>query len=129
MKILGIDDNTDINELLDTVLNGSGHEFIYVKNGTEGLKFIREKKFDIVLLDLAMPEFSGFDVINSLLKEGLLTKQKIILFTASSVLDSEIEELIKKGVHSCIRKTVDLDFLLEKLEQLQVYYDIESFIM
>jgi len=120
MKILGIDDNTDINELLDTVLNGSGHEFIYVKNGTEGLKFIREEKFDIVLLDLAMPEFSGFDVINSLLKEGLLTKQKIILFTASSVLDSEIEELIKKGVHSCIRKPVDLDFLLEKLEQLQV---------
>jgi two-component system OmpR family response regulator len=120
MKILGIDDNTDINELLDTVLNGSGHEFIYVKNGTEGLKFIREKKFDIVLLDLAMPEFSGFDVINSLLKEGLLTKQKIILFTASSVLDSEIEELIKRGVHSCIKKPVDLDFLLEKLEQLQV---------
>ena len=120
MKILGIDDNTDINELLDTVLNGSGHEFIFVKNGTEGLKFIREKKFDIVLLDLAMPEFSGFDVINSLLKEGLLTKQKIILFTASSVLDSEIEELIKRGVHSCIRKPVDLDFLLEKLEQLQV---------
>ena len=50
MKILGIDDNTDINELLDTVLNGSGHEFIYVKNGTEGLRLIREKIFDIVLL-------------------------------------------------------------------------------
>ena len=120
MKILGIDDNTDINELLDTVLNGSGHEFTHVKNGTEGLKLIREKKFDIVLLDLAMPEFSGFDVINSLLKEGLLSKQKIILFTASSVLDSEIEELIKKGVNSCIRKPVDVDFLIEKLEQLQI---------
>ena len=120
MKILGIDDNTDINEMLDTVLNGSGHEFIYVNNGTAGLRLIREKKFDIVLLDVAMPELSGFDVINSLLKDGLLTKQKIILFTASSVLDSEIEELIKKGVHSCIRKPVDLDFLLEKLEQAQV---------
>ena len=120
MKILGIDDNTDINEMLDTVLNGSGHEFIYVKSGNEGIRLIREKKFDIVLLDVAMPELSGFDVINSLLKEGLLTKQKIILFTASSVLDSDIEELIKKGVHSCIRKPVDLDFLLEKLEQLQV---------
>jgi two-component system, OmpR family, response regulator len=120
MKILGIDDNTDINEMLDTVLNGSGHDFIYVKNGTEGLKLIHEKKFDVVLLDLAMPEFSGFDVINSLLKDGLLTKQKVILFTASSVLDSEIEELIKKGIHSCIRKPVDVDFLLEKLEQVQV---------
>jgi two-component system, OmpR family, response regulator len=120
MKILGIDDNTDINEMLDTVLNGSGHDFIYVKNGTEGLKLIHEKKFDVVLLDLAMPEFSGFDVINSLLKDGLLTKQKVILFTASSVLDSEIEELIKKGIHSCIRKPVDIDLLLEKLEQSQV---------
>src|ERR671914_1142874 len=119
-KILGIDDNADINELLDTILNGSGHEFIYVKSGIEGLKLIREQKFDIVLLDLAMPEFSGFDVINSLVKEGLITKQKIILFTASSVLDSEIEELIKKGIHSCIRKPVDVDFLLEKLEQVQV---------
>ena len=122
MKILGIDDNADINELLDTILNGSGHEFIYVKSGIEGLKLIHEKKFDIVLLDLAMPEFSGFDVINSLVKEGLLTKQKIILFTASSVLDVEIEELVKKGVHSCIRKPVDVDLLLEKLEQLQVGY-------
>jgi|ERR671914_1645463 CheY-like chemotaxis protein len=120
MKILGIDDNIDINEMLDTVLNGSGHDFIYVKNGTEGLKLIHEKKFDVVLLDLAMPEFSGFDVINSLLKDGLLTKQKVILFTASSVLDSEIEELIKKGIHSCIRKPVDIDLLLEKLEQSQV---------
>ena len=120
MKILGIDDNTDINEMLDTVLNGSGHDFIYVKNGTEGLKLIHEKKFDVVLLDLAMPEFSGFDVINSLLKDGLLTKQKVILFTASSVLDSEIEELVEKGIHSCIRKPVDIDLLLEKLEQSQV---------
>ena len=120
MKILGIDDNIDINEMLDTVLNGSGHDFIYVKNGSEGLKLIHEKKFDVVLLDLAMPEFSGFDVINSLLKDGLLTKQKVILFTASSVLDSEIEELIKKGIHSCIRKPVDIDLLLEKLEQSQV---------
>ena len=44
MKILGIDDNADINELLDTILNGSGHEFIYVKSGIEGLKLIQRKE-------------------------------------------------------------------------------------
>ena len=43
MKILGIDDNADINELLDTILNGSGHEFIYVKSGIEGLnQFVKK---------------------------------------------------------------------------------------
>lgn len=117
MKILGIDDNADINDLLDTVLNGSGHEFTYVRSGKEGLKLIREKKFDIVLLDIAMPEFSGFDVIDTLVKEGIVSNQKIVLFTASSVLDSEIQELCKKGVHACIRKPIDIDFLLEKIEQ------------
>ena len=117
MKILGIDDNADINDLLDTVLNGSGHEFTYVKNGKEGLKLMREKRFDIVLLDLAMPEFSGFDVIDSLINEGIVSKQKIVLFTASSVLDSEIQELTKKGLYACIKKPIDIDFLLEKIEQ------------
>ena len=38
MKILGIDDNTDITELLDTVLNGSGHEYTFVNDGKSGIE-------------------------------------------------------------------------------------------
>ena len=116
MKILGIDDNFAINQLLDTVLNRSGHEFSYVNNGKDGLKMIHENSYDLVLLDYAMPEFTGLDVVDSLNKDGIINKQKIILFTASSVTDSEIEDLTKKGIHSCIRKPIDIDVLLEKLE-------------
>ena len=115
MKILGIDDNADITELLDTVLNSSGHEFSFVNNGKDGLKRIQENSFDLVLLDLSMPEFTGMDVVESLYNDGIINKQKIVLFTASSMTDSEIEELMKKGVHSCIRKPVDIPDLLEKL--------------
>ena len=115
MKILGIDDNADITELLDTVLNSSGHEFSYVNNGKEGLKMIQENSYDVVLLDLSMPEFTGLDVVDSLNNDGIINKQKIVLFTASSMTDSEIEDLMKKGVHSCIRKPVDIPDFLEKL--------------
>ena len=116
--MLGIDDNVDITRLLDTVLNSSGYEYSYVNNGKEGLKLIQEQKFDLVLLDLAMPEFSGVDVVDALQNEGLINKQKIVLFTASSMTDSEIEQLKKRGVNSCIRKPVDIDILMKKLDEI-----------
>ena len=118
MRILGIDDSFAVNELLDTVLNSSGHKFKYVDNGRDGLELIRTQQFDLVLLDLAMPEFSGVDVVQALRKEGLIDKQKIIIFTASFATEHEINDLIKLGVHSCILKPVDIDVLLEKISRL-----------
>jgi len=118
LNILGIDDNSDINELLSVALNGNGHEFSSVQNGKEGLKKIKQNKYDIVLLDLAMPEFSGMDVIESLKREGLMGKQKIVLFTASSITDKEVAGLLEKGVTAYIRKPIDIDVLIEKIQAL-----------
>ncbi len=118
MKILAIDDNVDINKLLSTVLKSEGHDFRWVDNGREGLKLIREEKFDAVLLDLAMPEFSGTEVIDTLVKEGIIKKQPIIIFTASSKTDEEIQQLVAKGAHSCIRKPANNQDLLKKLREI-----------
>ncbi len=119
LKILGIDDNSDITEMLDTVLNGAGHEFSFVNKGKEGLEKIKQNLYDMVLLDLSMPNFTGIDVVNGLNDEGIISKQKIVLFTASSMTDTEIEQLLKKGIHSCIRKPVDIPDLLEKLVEIE----------
>ncbi len=73
----------------------------------------------MVLLDLLMPEFSGFDVLDALKKEGLVDKQKIIILTASSIQDKEINELVKEGVHSYLRKPLDIDTLVEKIQETQ----------
>ena len=119
MKILGIDDNEDILMLLDTVMSSNGHNFTQVGNGKEGVKLIEEQNFDAILLDLAMPEFSGIDVIESLKKSNNLKDQKIIIFTASSATDKEIGELLQNvGVSSCIRKPVDITTLINKVEEI-----------
>ena len=68
MNILAIDDNEDILSLLETVLTSKGHDFTQALNGKDGVKLIEEQNFDAILLDLAMPEFSGLDVIESLKK-------------------------------------------------------------
>jgi two-component system OmpR family response regulator len=118
MNVLGIDDNSDINMLLGTVLKASGHEYTSVTNGREGIKLLQQNHYDVVLLDLAMPEFSGFDVLAALKKEGLIEKQKIILLTASSITDEEISELLATGVTSYLRKPLDIDMFVEKIQQV-----------
>ncbi len=119
MKILGIDDNEDILNLLDTVMSSNGHNFTQVGNGKEGVKLIEEQNFDAILLDLAMPEFSGIDVIESLEKNVSIKNLKIILFTASSATNQEIDALLHHdGVKSCIRKPVDINVLINKVEEV-----------
>jgi len=119
MNILGIDDNEDILKLLKTVLISKGHDFTPALNGKDGVKLIEEQNFDAILLDLAMPEFSGLDVIESLKKSNRLKDQKIILFTASSATDKEIDILLQNdGIKSCIRKPVDIKVLINKVEEV-----------
>ncbi len=119
MNILAIDDNEDILSLLNTVLTSKGHDFTQVLNGKDGVKLIEEQNFDAILLDLAMPEFSGLDVIESLKKSNRLKEQKIILFTASSATDKEIDVLLQNdGIKSCIRKPVDINVLIKKVEEV-----------
>ncbi len=119
MKILGIDDNEDILKLLETVLTSKGHDFVQASNGRDGVKLIEEQNFDAILLDLAMPEFSGLNVIESLEKNDRIKNLKIILFTASSATDKEIDVLLKHdGVKSCIRKPIEIDVLMNKIEEV-----------
>ena len=118
MKILGIDDNEDLLSLCEIALSSEGHEYTAIDNGREGLQAIKDKKFDVVLLDLSMPEFSGVDVIDALVKEGIMNKQKIVIFTASSATEKEYGPLLEKGAHSIIKKPLDVDELLETVKKI-----------
>ncbi len=118
MKILGIDDNKDLLDLCEVVLTSSGYEYTGVLTGKEGLEQIRNGNYDLVLLDLSMPEFSGIDVIDALDKDGLMNKQKIVIFTASSATEKEYGPLLEKGAHSVIKKPLDVDLLVEHIKKI-----------
>ena len=117
VKILLVDDNQSITEMLSKYLMAKGHDCVVSNDGRNGLTLMEHAKFDVVLLDLAMPEFTGIDVIEHLFSDGKIKENKIIIFTASSIPDNEIDDLIKKGVYACIRKPITLDVLLQTLSQ------------
>jgi DNA-binding response OmpR family regulator len=74
MKVLVIDDNHDITEVLSFYFEHENIDYELINNGKEGLKAIREHNFDLILLDMAMPEFSGIEVIRSLKKTEFLNQ-------------------------------------------------------
>lgn len=119
IKILCIDDNVEITQLMNKVLVSKGYEFSYTNSGKEGLNLIRENNADLIFLDLAMPDFSGLDILNELVKDGTIKDHNIILFTASSFTDAEIDKLIQKGAKKCLKKPVRVDTLLSTIKEFE----------
>ena len=112
-KILIVDDNKDITEMLSRYLTVKGFDCITTNDGMNGLTLIKKEKFDTVFLDMSMPNFGGIDVITALEKDNVLKDQRIVIFTASSITNEQLQELLKKeGIEACLRKPVELSDLL-----------------
>ena len=118
MKILIVDDDVELTKAVVSTISSVGHDVQFTNEPKEGLKLIREQNHDVVFLDLSMPEFSGIDIINNLAKDGTIKEKKIVVMTASAANEEELKNLVNLGVHSCLRKPVDIDAILDKIEEV-----------
>ncbi len=116
LKVLVIDDNIGITDMIHKLLTVSGHECTVSNDGKNGLVLIDQQNFDTIILDLAMPEFTGIDIIESLYKSGKIKDKKIVVLTASVVNDAEEKEILAKGVKAVLRKPIDSDVLMKIIE-------------
>ena len=82
-KILLIEDEEIMIDLLQRKLNKEGYEVSIARNGEEGLKLMREQNPDIILLDIIMPRMGGFEVMEEMQKDKDLKKIPIIVISNS----------------------------------------------
>lgn len=78
-KVLVIDDNEEILDLVDRTLRGSEFEVYKALNGYEGIQIANKLRPDIILLDIMMPELDGFTMHN-ILKQSSVTKDIIVIY-------------------------------------------------
>jgi CheY-like chemotaxis protein len=117
-SVLVIDDNKDMTEMISDYLQSQEIECKVINDGKEGLEEIKsENYYSVIFLDLAMPGFSGYDVFNTLKKEGLVQSKNIIIFTASSITEGEIEEVLSNGAKGILRKPASIDELTEVINR------------
>lgn len=113
MKILVVDDEQLVRWFLDRALRKSGHEVIAVPNIFEAFEKFEAEKFDMLFVDIRMPEGNGVELIEKMAE--LVQKPKVIVCSAFITLELE-EELKNKGV--CIlKKPFKLDELNSAIEQ------------
>jgi two-component system phosphate regulon response regulator PhoB len=90
-RVLVIEDETDLREVLDYNLSREGHRVHLVSTGAEGLRVARELHPDLVLLDLMLPDMSGTAVCKNLKKEPSLRDVRVIMVTAKG---EEIDRVV-----------------------------------
>ena len=88
-------------------------------SGKSGLDKILEKEYDLILLDLTMPGFSGFDVLKELDRQEKMPKN-IFALTAMTLTDDQEKYLTEKGIKKILQKPVEIDYLCKEIEKLQI---------
>lgn len=114
-KILVIDDSSTNIVLLDALLQREGYEVITSLGATEGLKYVKNLKPDLILLDLLMPEVNGFDFMKSF--NEMDNDKDIPVIIVSAVGTSENKKISKElGATNFINKPVDIPALLNLIK-------------
>ena len=117
MRILLIDDNEEITDVISFYCGSKGDiDCQVITEGKIGLESIRNEDYDLILLDLALPEFTGLDVITSLKQDGIIESKNIVIFTASSDR-TVLDEIKNSGVKEIFKKPCSLDDLTALIEK------------
>jgi two-component system NtrC family response regulator len=107
-KILIIEDEKPLRELLVMELARSGYKIESADNGEEGIEKYRQEVFNVVLLDMRMPGMDGVEVLRQMRAES--TIPEVIVFTGHGTIETAVE-CIKHGAFDYLTKPVKLDEL------------------
>jgi DNA-binding response OmpR family regulator len=92
-SILLVEDDEFLAELYATKLNLEGFEISLATDGEKGLKMIKEKKPDLILLDIILPKMDGFEILKIIKADKTLKRIPVILLTNLSQKDE-----VKRGL-------------------------------
>lgn len=115
-KILVVEDDLDLVELLSFNLWKAGFQVGTANDGIEALKNARTLSPDLILLDLMLPGLDGFAVCESLRRDAMTASVPVIILTAMSSQLSRLTGL-ESGADDYITKPFSLKVLLERIEQ------------
>ena len=115
LRILVVDDNENIREMLEDFLNFEGHKPVLAKDGKEALEIFSEQKFDIVITDLGMPEMSGWELTKQIKQRK--SEIPVVIITGWGAQLS-VEDMKKNKVDLILSKPFNLDQVKQTIERV-----------
>ena len=115
MEILHVDDSPEICQLYAEMLALGNNHVTSVNDGRKGLELVLKNDYDLILLDICMPNYSGMEFIYDLKAKQPSKLKKIIIVSVLELTESHKTELIKLGIHSVEEKPATI----QKLETIK----------
>jgi CheY-like chemotaxis protein len=103
-KVLIIDDDKNAADLIQVMLEAEGYEVIKTMNGKDGVRLAEEEQPDLIILDLIMPDISGFNVAYQL-KQQVKTRNTPIIILTSMEVDEDTKERMQGFISTIMSKS------------------------
>ena len=117
-KILIVDDIAKNIQMAMNILKNEGYKMFYAKSGTMALELIKEHDFDLILLDIMMPDVNGFDVCTKL-KSNNRTKNIPVIFLSGKDSSQDIEQAYEYG---------GIDYVIKPFITIELITKVNSYV-
>jgi CheY-like chemotaxis protein len=115
-KVMIVDDEKDVLSSVARVINSMGHDTTSVTSGEEALRLLKTKKYDLVLLDLLMPQMKGDEVLQKIKTNPKIKNTKVAMMT---ILDKDSDDAKKvKGYVEYFQKPLEAQNLKRRLAEI-----------
>jgi PAS domain S-box-containing protein len=114
-KILLVDDLQTNREIVGAYLEDGGYDVVPVGSGAEAISRLRKEKFDLVLMDIQMPDMDGVTATRAIREMGSPVREIPILAMTGNVLPQQIQVFIKAGMNDHVGKPIERPSLYSKL--------------
>ena len=117
MRILLVDDDPIIREMLGRRLVQAGHDITFAADGSEALAILRARPFDLMLLDFMMPKKNGPEVLAEMDEIERFKRPRVLMLTSQRDT-SDVIKALKNGADDYIVKPVAPSQVIDKVEAL-----------
>jgi DNA-binding response OmpR family regulator len=114
MRILIVEDEREIISALHEWLSDRGQEVVGITGGAHTVGWVQNRKFDVVLLDVKLPDIDGLTIVTDLVKVGA----KVIVMSGQPE-ESWVTTALQSGASGCLTKPISLSSLQRILEEIQ----------
>lgn len=114
-KVLLVDDLETNREIVGAYLEDGGYDAVSVGSGAEAISRLRKEKFDLVLMDIQMPDMDGVTATRAIREMGSPVREIPILAMTGNVLPQQIQVFIKSGMNDHVGKPIERANLYTKL--------------
>ena len=121
-KILVVDDDPDIFEIVETNLVGAGYSVVRADDGAEGLRKVRSEQPDLVILDVLMPELTGWEVLAKIEADPATAGIPVIMLTCKSE-DHDVLRGLEEGAVEYLTKPFYPENLVASVKILLGVFD------